>query len=62
MVYKLKQECFNNARYISDQNGMRDNSFYLEAKKYLARNRKSFLYCDIFFVLEIMKKKVKKNY
>tara|TARA_B100000161_G_C33532209_1_gene406608 strand:+ start:54 stop:1172 length:1119 start_codon:yes stop_codon:yes gene_type:complete len=59
--YKLKQECFNNAIYISDQNGMRDNSFYLEAKKYLARNRKSFLYCDIFFVLgNNEKKKLKK--
>ena len=41
---------------------MRDNSFYLEAKKYLARNRKSFLYCDIFFCFTgNNEKKVKKK-
>ena len=30
--YKLKENCYTKATYISDQNGMRDNEFYLAAK------------------------------
>ena len=59
--YKLKKECYHNAIYVSDQNGMRDNLFYLEAKKYLKDNRFSTLTCDIFFVLGVNEKKKLQN-
>ena len=55
--YKLKNECYHDAIYISDQNGMRDNSFYLEAKKYLDNHKNSSLKCDIFFTFGNNEKK-----
>ncbi len=59
--YKLKKECYHDAIYVSDQNGMRDNLFSFEAKKYLNYSRKSKLNCDIFFVLGNNEKKKLQN-
>ncbi len=59
--YKLKKDCYHDAIYISDQNGMRDNLFHFEAKKYLNHNKNSVLSCDIFFVLGDNEKKKLKN-
>jgi len=59
--YRLKNESFSNAIYISDQNGMRNNSFYQEAKKYRDNNKNLSLKCDIFFVLGNNEKKKLQN-
>ena len=46
--FKLK-DLYPNATYIADQNGMRDEKFYVECKKHLKREPKKYLKTDIFF-------------
>lgn len=58
--YKLKENCYSKAMYISDQNGMRDNLFCEAAKKYFQKYNKKF-YSDIIFSFgNNEKKKLKK--
>ena len=47
--YKLKKECYKEAIFIADQNGMRDGNFCFNAKNFLEKNSYSSLDIDIFF-------------
>ena len=58
--YKLKY-IYNDAIYISDQNGMRDNIFLNYCKKYNKENKQMKLKCDYTFVFgKNYKKKLNK--
>ncbi|MBD1172647.1 hypothetical protein IDG78_03825 [Pelagibacterales bacterium SAG-MED05] len=46
--FKLKH-LYPKALYVADQNGIRDNKFFNECKKYNRTNKSKKLYTDIFF-------------
>jgi len=54
--YKLKK-LFNNPIYISDQNGMRDNTFVDNCKNYLKVKKNINLKCDYLFTFGLNEKK-----
>ena len=59
--YKLKKEFPTKSIYISDQNGMRDNNFYISAKHFLKKNKGFNLQSDIIFTFGSNEKNKLKN-
>tara|TARA_E500000178_G_C16927813_1_gene710259 strand:- start:129 stop:1205 length:1077 start_codon:yes stop_codon:yes gene_type:complete len=58
--FKLKS-LYPIATYITDQNGMRDNKFYIECRKYLRKKKSNKLISDYFFCFgQNEKKRLKK--
>ena len=58
--YRLK-DLYNKAIYISDQNGMRQNTFNLECKKYIRKSKKKLKADHIFLFGQNEKKKIFEN-